>query len=107
MPFASLCFGVDNSYTLSSPNIFLKVLRQCLVHRLKVDSRLSQKNQQGLEIDVQLELNWHRKAAPVNRLLQILIRKSINRGFQLFIQCLKPRLKSGDAALQTRFPVVI
>src|SRR5437870_11372248 len=107
MPFASLCFDVDNSYTRSSPNIFLKVLRQCLVHRLKVDRRLSQKNQQRLEIDIQLELNWHRKAAPVNRLLQILIRESGNGGFQLVIQCLKPRFESGDTALQTRFPVVI
>src|ERR1700680_223363 len=97
----------NNSYTRSSPDIFLKVLRQRLVHRLKIDRRLSQKNQQCLEIDIQLELNRCRKAAPVNRLLQILIRESINRCFQFIVQCLKPGLESGDTALQTRFPVVI
>ncbi len=77
-------------FTDSSPNIFLNVLRQCFVHRLEVDCGLPEENQQRLEIDIELEFNWHRKAASINRLLQILIRESRNRCFQLFVQRLKP-----------------
>src|SRR6266567_3420740 len=62
-----------STMVLSLPNIFLNLLRQCLVHRLKVDRGLPEENQQRLEIDIELKFNWHRIAAAINRFLQILV----------------------------------
>jgi hypothetical protein len=68
---ASLAVGM---FVSSLPNIFLNLLRQCFVHRLKVDRGFPEENQQRLEIDIELKFNWHRIAASINRFLQILIR---------------------------------
>jgi len=42
-----------------STDVFRYVPRQCFVHGLEVDGGLAEENQQRLEIDVELEFNWH------------------------------------------------